>query len=117
MAADMAARSGRRHTVTTQGVQMFRLTPLSPMGGCGLVSVCALVLSAFGFLDGVRQNPTFQWSFLGAAVLLLRRRFRQLLSSSFLLQLLGNPAEDPGPDHPLFPRNTSSSPPPPRHHR
>ena len=71
MAADMAARSGRRHTVTTQGVQMFRLTPLSPMGGCGLVSVCALVLSAFGFLDGVRQNPTFQWSFLGAAVLLL----------------------------------------------
>ncbi len=41
------------------------------MGGCGLVAIFALGLVAFGFLDAVRQNPTFQWSFLGPGALLL----------------------------------------------
>ena len=48
-----------------------RVVRLSPMGGCGLVAICTLSLVAFGFLDGVRQNPTFQWSFLGPGILLL----------------------------------------------
>ena len=48
-----------------------RLARLSPMAGCGLVSICALGLGAFGVLDGVRQNPAFQWSFFGAGALLL----------------------------------------------
>ena len=48
-----------------------RAVRLSPMGGCGLVAIFALSLVAFGFLDGVRQNPTFQWSFLGPGALLL----------------------------------------------
>jgi hypothetical protein len=41
------------------------------MGGFGLVAIFALGLGAFGFLDAVRPNPTFQWSFLGPGVLLL----------------------------------------------
>ena len=41
------------------------------MGGCGLVAVLALGLVAFGFIEVVRQNPTFQWSFFGAGALLL----------------------------------------------
>ena len=48
-----------------------RLARLSPMGGCGLVAIFALGLGAFGFLDTVRHNPPFQWSFLGAGALLL----------------------------------------------
>ena len=43
---------------------------LSQMGGCGLVAIFALSLVAFGCLDGVRQNPTFQWSFFGSGALL-----------------------------------------------
>ena len=35
------------------------------------MAVFALGLVAFGFLDAVRQNPTFQWSFLGPGALLL----------------------------------------------
>ena len=35
------------------------------------MAIFALSLVAFGFLDGVRQNPTFQWSFLGPGALLL----------------------------------------------
>ncbi len=42
-----------------------------PVGGCGLVAVLALGLGAFGLLDGVRQNPSFQGAFVGASVLLL----------------------------------------------
>ena len=41
------------------------------MGGCGLVATLALGLGAFGFLDAVRSNPAFQWSFLGSGVVLL----------------------------------------------
>ena len=48
-----------------------RVVRLSPMGGCGLVAIFALSLVAFGFLDGVRQNPEFQWSFFGPGALLL----------------------------------------------
>ena len=48
-----------------------RVVRLSPMGGFGLVGIFALSLGAFGFLDAVRHNPTFQWSFLGAGVVLL----------------------------------------------
>ena len=44
---------------------------LSPMGCCGLVAILSLGLGAFGLLDGIRQNPPFRWSFLGACVLLL----------------------------------------------
>ena len=44
---------------------------LSPLGGSGLVGIFALGLVSFGFLDGVRQNPAFQWSFFGAGALLL----------------------------------------------
>ena len=35
------------------------------------MAIFALGLVAFGFLDAVRQNPTFQWSFLGAGAVLL----------------------------------------------
>lgn len=35
------------------------------------MSVFALGLGAFGFLDAVRHNPPFQWSFFGAGALLL----------------------------------------------
>ena len=35
------------------------------------MAVFALGLVAFGFLDAVRQNPAFQWSFLGSGALLL----------------------------------------------
>ncbi len=48
-----------------------RVVRLSPLGGCGLVAIFALSLIAFGCLDGVRQNRSFQWSFLGSGVLLL----------------------------------------------
>ena len=48
-----------------------RLARLSPAGAGGLVALFALGLVAFGFLDAVRQNPTFQWSFLGPGALLL----------------------------------------------
>jgi hypothetical protein len=41
------------------------------MSGGGLVATFAVSLCAFGFLDSVRQNPSFQWSFLGSGVLLL----------------------------------------------
>ena len=44
---------------------------LSPLGASGLVSVFALGLVAFGFLDAVRENPAFQWSFVGPGALLL----------------------------------------------
>ena len=48
-----------------------RVEHLSPMGGCGLVAVCAVGLGAFGFLDEARQTPTLQRSLLGTGVLLL----------------------------------------------
>ncbi len=48
-----------------------RVVRLSPVGGCGLVAIFALGLVACGFLDGVQQNPTFQWSFFGPGALLL----------------------------------------------
>lgn len=44
---------------------------LSPMKGCGLVVTFALGLIAFGFLDVVRPNSSFQWSFFGTGALLL----------------------------------------------
>ena len=43
---------------------------LSPLRGFCLVGFFVLGLAAFGFLDDVRQNSGFQWSFLGAAILL-----------------------------------------------
>ena len=48
-----------------------RVVRLSPLGGSGLVAIFALGLVAFGFLDAVRQNPTFRWSFFGPGALLL----------------------------------------------
>jgi hypothetical protein len=48
-----------------------RAVRLSPVGGFGLMAILALGLAAFGFLDAVRENPRFQWSFLGAGALLL----------------------------------------------
>ena len=48
-----------------------RVVRLSPMGACGLVATLAAGLDAFGFLDAVRSNPAFQWSFLGSGVVLL----------------------------------------------
>jgi len=47
-----------------------RTVRLTAMGGCGLVAILAIGLVAFGFLEAVRQNPTFQWSFFGAGALL-----------------------------------------------
>ena len=41
------------------------------MRACGLAATFALGLGAFGFLDVVRQNPTFQWSFFSPAAVLL----------------------------------------------
>ncbi len=46
------------------------MVSLSPLRGFRLVGCFVLGLAAFGFLDDVRQNPGFQWSFLGAAILL-----------------------------------------------
>ena len=43
---------------------------LSPLRGFCLVGFFVSGLAAFGFLDDVRQNSGFQWSFLGAAALL-----------------------------------------------
>ena len=47
---------------------VFRLSPLE---ASGLVSGFALGLVAFGFLDAVRPNTAFQWSFFGPGALLL----------------------------------------------
>lgn len=44
---------------------------ISPLQAGGLVAVFALGLIGFGFLDVVRANPTFQWSFLGPGAVLL----------------------------------------------
>jgi hypothetical protein len=41
------------------------------MGGGALVALLAVGLGAFGFLDAVRPNPTFQASFLGTSAMLL----------------------------------------------
>ena len=43
----------------------------SPLQAGGLVAVFALGLIGFGFLDIVRANPAFQWSFFGSGVVLL----------------------------------------------
>ena len=43
---------------------------LSPLRGFCLGAFLALGLATFGFLDGVRQNPGLQRSFLGAGILL-----------------------------------------------
>ena len=48
-----------------------RAVLLSPMSGWGLVAVFAFGLIAFGFLDAVRPNPAFQWSFFGTGAVLL----------------------------------------------
>ena len=48
-----------------------RVIRLSPARACGLATIFALGLGAFGFLDVVRQNPAFQWSFFGPCAVLL----------------------------------------------
>ena len=64
---------GSRETGSAQAAAPAarRVRRLSPIGAGGLVSIFALGLAAFGFLDAVRQNPTFQWSFLGPGAMLL----------------------------------------------
>jgi len=61
------------HTSSQQATSPSASRPvrLSPMQGCGLVSTFALGLITFGFLDVVRPNSSFQWSFFGTGALLL----------------------------------------------
>ena len=66
-----AARERQIGSAPAASPSAARVARLSPMGGCGLVAIFALGLVAFGFLDGVRQNPTLRWSFFGPGALLL----------------------------------------------
>ena len=68
MPASRERQIGSEQAVSPSAGRVLRL---SPVAGCGLVAIFALGLGAFGFLDAVRQNPRFQWSFLGAGALLL----------------------------------------------
>ena len=65
--------SGERQIESAQAAapSAGRVIRVTPIGGGALVATFALGLGAFGFLDAVRQNPTFQWSFLGPGALLL----------------------------------------------
>ena len=66
-----ALRDRQLGSAQTAAPATGRVVAVTPMGGGALVAICALGLGAFGFLDGVRQNPTLQWSFLGPGALLL----------------------------------------------
>ena len=55
----------------TAGRAVNRVIHLSPMQAGGIAAAFALCLSGVGFLDVVRPNPVFQWSFLGSGLLLL----------------------------------------------
>ena len=48
-----------------------RVIQVSPLQAGGLVAVFARGLIGFGFLDIVRANPAFQWSFFGTGAVLL----------------------------------------------
>ena len=64
---------GERQIASTQAVlpPPPRVVCLSPLSGFCLVAIFALSLIAFGFLEAVRPNPIFQWSFFGPGALLL----------------------------------------------
>ena len=58
-------------SIQPAGRAVNRVIHLSPTQAGGIAAAFALCLSGFGFLDVVRPNPVFQWSFLGSGLLLL----------------------------------------------